>query len=329
MSRADVEFLRSIAILSSLEDHELAVIREHLEQVTCSSEEPVFLQGDRGSDLYIVEQGAVAIRIRAAEGVDVNVAEFGQGDFFGDMALFEDAPRSATCVMPEGGRLFRLRKSDFFALMDGHPETAIKIMSKMASITAGRLQNTSAFLNDLVQWGEGARRRAITDDLTGLHNRRYLDDALEQQVAQARVQGGRLSLIMMDLDRFHGINDAYGQQFGDEVIAAVAPSVSESIEERDIAARYGGDEIVVILPGRTAEETLKIAERIRVSVEALTITAPDGETVPVTTSLGIAEFPKHAASAESLREQADKALYAAKEGGRNRAAIISTPTTLT
>lgn len=323
MSRAEIDFLQTVDIFSALAPDELSVLSRHLEDVDCDADSPIFQQGDRGSDLFIVQDGSVAIRVKTAEGGDVDLAQLGQGDFFGEMGLFEDVPRSATCVMPDGGRLYRLRKGDFFSLMEKYPETAIKIMSRMASITAGRLQNTSAFLTDLVQWGEGARRRAITDHLTGLHNRRYLDDALEEQVAQARVRGEKLALIMMDLDRFHSINDTYGQQFGDTVIAAVAPSVANAIEESDIAARYGGDEFVIILPGRAAEESLTIAEKVRLGVEALRIQAPDGETVQVTTSQGIAEFPRHAGDVESLKEAADKALYAAKEGGRNRAAVCS------
>ncbi len=321
MTGKEISFLRSVDIFSTLDQDELTVMRRHLEEVTCKPDEAVFHQSDDGTDLYIVREGSVAIRVRASEGVEVDLAQLGEGDFFGEMSLFEDAPRSATCAMTEGGRLFRLRKADFFSLTAEHPEAAIKVMSRMASITAGRLQNTGAFLSDLVQWGENARRRAITDDLTGLHNRRYLDDALDEQLAQAKVSGARFSLIMMDLDKFHAINDDHGQPFGDEVIAAVAAPVADSIGETDIAARYGGDEFVIILPGRTAEETLEVAERIRVSVEGLQITTPGGDSVSVTTSQGIAEYPRHAADVEVLKELADKALYAAKEAGRNRAAI--------
>jgi diguanylate cyclase (GGDEF)-like protein len=318
-----VDFLRQVEIFAGLRDPELRTVRGYLEDLSCGDESQVVKQGESGSDLYIVHEGTVGIRVRAPEGAEVEVAQLGPGEFFGEMSLFEDVPRSATCVMNEGGRLLRLPKSDFFSLMEDHPQTAIKVMSKMAAITAGRLQNTSAFLTDLVQWGEGARRRAITDDLTGLHNRRYLDDALAEQIAESTVRRGKLSLIMMDLDRFHEINDRYGQPFGDEVISLVAPSVGGSIQQTDIAARYGGDEFVVILPGRTAEETAEIGEKIRTSIEALEIDAPDGGSLKVTTSLGVAEFPRHAANEESLKEHADKALYAAKEGGRNRVAIYS------
>ena len=323
MTGKEISFLQSVDIFSTLDQDELTVMRRYLEEVTCNPDEAVFHQSDDGTDLYIVREGTVTIRVRASEGVEVDLAQLGEGDFFGEMSLFEDAPRSATCVMTEGGRLFRLRKADFFSLTAEHPEAAIKVMSRMASITAGRLQSTGAFLSDLVQWGENARRRAITDDLTGLHNRRYLDDALGEQLAQAKVRGARFSLIMMDLDKFHAINDDHGQPFGDEVIAAVAAPVADSIGETDIAARYGGDEFVIILPGRTAEESLEIAEKVRVAVERLQITSPDGKFVSVTTSQGIAEYPQHAKDVEALKELADKALYAAKEAGRNRAVIVS------
>ena len=314
------QLLRQVDILASLSDDELRIFQGFLEEVACEPEDEVFRQGEEGRDLYIVGEGTISIRVRAPEGVDVDVAKLGPGDFFGEMAIFEDAPRSATCVMSGEGRLYRLRKQDFFSLMEQHPQTAIKVMYRMVNITTGRLHHTSSFLSDLVQWGEGARRRAITDDLTGLYNRRYLDGALEQQVAEANVRNGLFSLIMMDLDRFHSVNDRYGQQFGDSLIAAVAPSVREPLTQRDIPARYGGDEFTIILPGRTAEEALAVAERIRAAVQALEIDAPDG-VVKVTTSQGIAQFPRDGGNAEAIKEAADQALYRAKEAGRNRAAI--------
>lgn len=312
--------LRRVDILANLNDDELEILHGFLEETDCGADDTVFNQGEEGRDLYIVSEGRVAIRVSTQDGSSIDVAVLGPGDFFGEMAIFEDAPRSATCVMIDGGRLYRLRKGDFFALMDQYPRTAIKMMYRMVAITTSRLNTTSSFLSDLVQWGEGARRRAITDDLTGLYNRRYLDSALEQQVAEARVKNDVFSLIMMDLDRFHEVNDEYGQAFGDELIATVAPSVRDAVGGSDIAARYGGDEFTIILPGRRADEALAIAETIRTAVEELDVAGPSG-IVKVTTSQGVAEFPRHGRSLEAIREAADQALYRAKEAGRNRAVV--------
>ncbi len=318
---SDVGFLQSVDILSTLEPDELAIVEKYLRDVSCAPGDAVFQQGDEGRDLFIVRDGRVVVRVRASEGADVDVAELGDGDFFGEMAIFEAAPRSATCVAVDGGRLWRLKKDDFFALMDEHPGLASKILYRMVSITTGRLNTTSSFLSDLVQWGEGARRRAVTDDLTGLYNRRHLDSVLDQRLADARAKHARFSLIMMDLDRFHAVNDRYGQAFGDQVIAAVAPSIRDNIRDGDIAGRYGGDEFVILFPDCVAEDALACAEAIRKSVERLRIDAPDGSKVSVTTSQGIAEYPRHGESVDQIKEAADQALYAAKEAGRNRAAV--------
>ena len=318
---SELEFLRRVGIFASLEDDELDVVRGYLREMTCGHADAVFQQGDVGRDLYIVRKGRVIVKVRTPDGTEVDLASFGPGDFFGEMSIFEDEPRSATCAMPDGGNLYRMSKDDLFALMADHPPTAIRIMYAMVSITTGRLHKTSAFLAGLVQWGEGARRRAITDDLTGLFNRRHLDHALEQQYVEARVRSARFSLIMMDLDRFHAINDTWGQPFGDQVIAAVAPSVQGNLRPSDIASRYGGDEFVIILPDTAAEEALPVAEAIRRSVEALSIATPGGEKVTITTSQGIAEYPRHAATTDALKQVADQALYRAKQTGRNRATI--------
>ncbi|MFW6355165.1 MAG: diguanylate cyclase [Spirochaetota bacterium] len=314
------DLLHRVAILENLASDELDIFRRFLEEVTCDPGCVVFRQGDEGHELYIVGEGTVSVRVRANGGVDVDVAQLGPGDFFGEMSIYEDAPRSATCVMPGGGRLFRLQKEHLFSLMSRHPHTATKVLHRMVNITTGRLTRTSSFLSDLVQWGENARRRAITDDLTGLYNRRYLDSALEQQITETLVKNRIFSLIMMDLDHFHAINDTYGQPFGDRLIASVAPPLRSILGTTGIAARYGGDEFTIILPGAAADEALESAEAIRRAVASLEVLGPSG-IVRVTASQGIAEFPRHGSTLETIKQAADKALYRAKEAGRNRAIL--------
>lgn len=317
----DPAFLRSVEIFSTLSDDELAGIRGYLQERSLQAPAAVFRQGEPGDELYVVREGSVAVRVTSGDGDEVDVAQLGVGDFFGEMAIFEDAPRSASCVLVEGGSLLVLCENDFFKLMREHPGTALKIMDRMVNITTQRLTKTSSFLSEIVQWGEAARRRAITDELTGLYNRRHLDTVLEQHFAEARIRKEHFSLIMMDLDHFHSINDAFGQSFGDSVIKQVAPAVRANLRDTDIAARYGGDEFTLILPAMSAEQARERAEAIRRAVEGLRIESPTGA-LEVTTSQGIAEFPRHADNLDRLKLAADQALYKAKEAGRNRAMII-------
>lgn len=315
----ELEFLHGVDILSDLGADDLEILRQHLKVMPVAADDAICDQGDEGHELYIVREGGVAVRVTTADGGDIVVAEMGPGDFFGEMAIFEDAPRSASCVMIDDGVVLRLGKDNFFDLMAQYPDAAIRIMSRMVAITTGRLHATSAFLSDLVQWGESARRRAITDQLTGLYNRRFLDSALDEHVVESNVKNRVFSLIMMDLDHFHQINDTYGQQFGDAVIKAVAPCISNNLSENAVAARYGGDEFTIILPGVEASGAFEVAESIRSAVAELQLMEPGGAQVTVTTSQGVAEYPSQADSSTAIKEKADLALYKAKESGRNRA----------
>src|SRR5438477_241360 len=161
------------------------------------------------------------------------------------------------------------------------------------------------------------RRQARTDSLTGLVNRRAFDDRLGRELETAGSLGYEVTLVMCDLDNFKAINDRYGHLAGDEVLRAVGRVFSESVRDRDIAARYGGEELALVLPGTPLIGGRRLSERIRRKLEELRVETADGETIVFTASFGAATFPTHA-YAERLLAAADSALYEAKDAGRNR-----------
>jgi diguanylate cyclase (GGDEF)-like protein len=168
-------------------------------------------------------------------------------------------------------------------------------------------------------FGEASRlrRQARTDSLTGLLNRRAFDDKLAREVETAGSLGYDVTLVLCDLDKFKQINDRYGHPVGDEVLRAVGGVLAASVRDRDIAARYGGEELALILPGTPLLGGRRLSERIRRKLEELEIETEGGERIPVTASFGAASFPTHG-SPTSLVAAADGALYEAKDAGRNR-----------
>ena len=317
-------FLQTVDIFSQLTPEEIESIVECVHPLDIEAEKTIFREGDEGRQLYIVEFGTVAISIRLPNGTEREIVEFRSGDFFGEMSIFENAPRSASCSTKEKSRLLAMDDSDFFQLMTEHPYTTIKIMFRMLNSITQRLRNTSEFLSDMVRWGETARKRAITDELTGAYNRRYLDEALTDQFESSKRDGSPFTLIMVDLDYFRDINESYGHAKGDEVILGVVQVFRKHLRKNDILARYGGDEFSVIMPNTRAEQAKAIAEAICRDVRKLEVLkGMPGSIQHVTTSQGLSSYPENAVTLETLRESADQALYRAKEAGRDRVGLAS------
>jgi diguanylate cyclase (GGDEF)-like protein len=157
-----------------------------------------------------------------------------------------------------------------------------------------------------------------TDHLTGLYNRRYLMDVLEREFSRARRNGGFLSLLIIDIDRFKDINDRYGHQGGDLVLAEAASVFRDQLRSYDIAVRFGGDEFVAVLPGTAPSEAMSVAERVRKAIEESRFPG-DMTQIRLTFSIGVAVHPADGIEtvADFIRE-ADCSLYRAKGQGRNR-----------
>jgi diguanylate cyclase (GGDEF)-like protein len=163
-----------------------------------------------------------------------------------------------------------------------------------------------------------AEQRAATDSLTGLPNKRSLDDTFRRMVAQAGRTAAPLALVIMDLDNFKQVNDTYGHGRGDDVLAAVAATMSETLRASDFVGRYGGEEFLLLLPATDLEGGLRAAEKLRLAISELEVPGVHRE---LTASFGVAVLPDHAGDGDQLLRLADRALYAAKRAGRNRVEV--------
>ena len=327
------EFLKNVRIFCDLTDEEIRDLLQLLHPRELKKGETLFRQGDPGGELFVVESGALGIAVTLDDGKNLEIAAFKKGDFFGEMSIFEKEPRSATCYAKSRSRLLAMNEREFFQLVESNPASAGKVMTRMLAATRRRLEDTGGFLSDMVQWGEDARRRAITDPLTGLYNRRYLEEALEEYFMKARNGSKPLSLVMLDLDHFREINEKYSEKVGDRVITAASDIYRRFLRPTDVAARYGGDEFTFILPDTGLETAHALMESIRRTIEesnllekavpASGVKSKNSSLPKVTTSQGLACFPEHALDPKALREAADSALYRAKETGRNRIVVSS------
>jgi diguanylate cyclase (GGDEF)-like protein len=162
-----------------------------------------------------------------------------------------------------------------------------------------------------------AEALSVTDDLTGLHNSRYLNLVLRREAKRASRSGRPLSLVFLDLDGFKSINDSHGHLFGSRALVEAAAVVRSSARETDVAARFGGDEFAVVLPDTGGEGAFAVAERVRQRLAEHRFLADDGLDIHLTASVGVATLPDVAVSPDELIQAADMAMYRVKQSGKN------------
>ena len=170
---------------------------------------------------------------------------------------------------------------------------------------------------------ETLREQSTRDQLTGLFNRRFMEESLERELRRARREGYSLGLLMMDLDHFKQFNDGFGHAAGDLAMHLVGSFLSRAVRGDDVACRYGGEEFVVILPKASLEDTRRLGETLREGLKALRV-EPSGLRLPaLTVSVGVACSPDHGETREQLLQAADAALYRAKGAGRDQVVVAN------
>jgi diguanylate cyclase (GGDEF)-like protein len=323
------DFIAGLPLFKDMSGLEVNAVAAFLEPRRFISGDTVFREGESGKELFIVRSGRIGSYVTQSDLTRREVYEFAPGVLFGEMAIIEDEPRSATCYAKEDSELLVLDGIDFYRLVWEHPAIGVKLLSSMARVMTAWLDEASGFLGGLVRWGEAARRRAVTDELTGLFNRRFLEETMATRFAAGSGSARRSALLMLDIDRFRDINAAFGAAGGDAAIAQAAAAFAPLFREGEVGARLSGDEFSVFLPGAGMDRALELAEQMRAAAEALRLELPSRQggaptLATLTVSIGAAassaegEGPDRAADPQALVAAADKALFRAKEGGRNR-----------
>ena len=185
------------------------------------------------------------------------------------------------------------------------------MLKNLCSLASVAIENARVY--------ERTERLAATDSLTGLFNRRYFHRALERELSRGKRGKGNVALIIIDIDHFKKINDTFGHPMGDVVLKKIAKILQKVQRKGDVLARYGGEEFVILLPEASRMGTKDFAERVRKAVSSSHL-HPGGPRGKVTLSLGWALYPEDTENAEELMVLADRALYFAKNTGRDKAA---------
>jgi diguanylate cyclase (GGDEF)-like protein len=267
------------------------------------------------------DRGIVAVGSRAAE------VFAGWGDLvpITDDVAREITPGSGVGVVDVRGTVLRDRTGrsvgHLLVLRDvTHSRRAERALADANQALREQVATIEAQLATIEELRAELQEQAIRDSLTGLFNRRYLDEMLARELARAEREGYPVSVALLDADHFKHLNDTYGHATGDRMLAAVGELLGDGVRGGDVACRYGGEEFLVILPNAGQEDAVARAEDWRTGCAALRVTTDDGtdRTVGVTVSIGVATAPKDGADSAAVLAAADRALYAAKGGGRDR-----------
>lgn len=270
--------------------------------------------GQVNRTMFMILSGSLNVYLESPE--KDKIASLEAGQTVGEISVIDASPVTANVVAAQKTRLLAVDQETFWRLIAVSHEFAINLLVLLAL----RMRASNASILEHLKLMRRFEKDALIDKLTGLHNRRWLEDNLPRLTKRHQRDGRPMSLIILDVDRFKKFNDKYGHLAGDEVLVGVAKALDNDLRPTDLAARFGGEEFVVILSDTDLKGAVRAAERLRGVVKKITVeTLEEVGRRGVTISLGVTQLRPDDDVLELLR-RADGALYDAKRKGRDRVA---------
>jgi diguanylate cyclase (GGDEF)-like protein len=318
----DVHFnINDIHLFHNIPPESITKISAHLN--TC----PVLLAkaGDivldshsNGNNLYVILKGTLALTSNITKRQLENATtQFFAGECVGEISVLDEEAHSATIAAVTDTELLAISASIVWKLIDESNGVARNLLQLLSF----RIRAANAQLRNRQKVGEFYRQLSMVDGLTGLNNRSWLNSQLPGLIDNAHTTGDDLSIIMVDLDNFKKFNDLHGHVLGDEALQAAAKMIGAGLRPTDFAARYGGEEIIIILPNTSRDAGLVVAERLCERIRHTRIFEDENKSLPhITASFGLATLAEDQ-DGLGLIASADAALYRAKGRGRNQVAL--------
>ena len=263
------------------------------------------------SDIYLVLAGQLLVCLEPR--ITEPLVRIGVGECVGELSIIDAAPPSAYVVSSIQSRLLAISKPVLWRMLALQQVMALNLLHVLSQ----RIRENNAVLLASLEIQRKYRNQAEIDALTGLHNRSWFEEVFPKQLELCERVGQHASLLMLDIDHFKQVNDRYGHQSGDKALRHIGTLLTQNLCSTDLCARYGGEELIVLMPGTEITQAKLTADRVREGIAQTPMHLADGREVQLCVSGGIAQW-QPGANLDALIRDADQALYQAKEAGRNQ-----------
>ena len=312
----DTDFMRSllhgIALFRNVDPDAIAELLPQCGRIDIESGQVLLSPAKTNHCVYVVLSGGLEVHIGSRN--SAKIADLPPGSCAGEMSLIEDKDPSAFVVATEDSHLMVISHDLLWQMVD----RSHTFSKNLLVVLSERVRSDNEFIASSIGVLEQATQNAITDALTGLGNRRWMDDMFQRELLRTRQITPPTCLMMIDVDNFKRYNDRYGHIAGDQILAGVATALRDYLRPTDLIGRFGGDEFAVLLPHIELQAATETADRILDEIANL---SPPSFLSQVTVSIGVT-----AAAArddlDSIVHRADRAMYQAKTDGRNRVTVI-------